>query len=92
MITAIVMINCQVDLIPEAAQKITEVEGVSEVYSVTGDIDLIAVLHLPRYEDLAEVVTDRIAKVPGLTTMRTHLAFRTYSKEALAEAFSLGLD
>lgn len=92
MITAIVMINCQVDLIPEAAQLIAEVQGVSEVYSVTGDVDLIAVLHLPEYDNLAEVVTDRIAKVRGIESMRTHLAFRTYSKEALEEAFSLGLD
>lgn len=92
MITAIVMVNCQIDCIPEAAQSIAEIPGVSEVYSVTGDVDLIAVLHLNQYEDLATVVSDRVAKVAGVKTIRTHLAFRTYSTEELEEAFHLGLD
>lgn len=92
MITAIVMVNCHIDSIPEAAQSIAEVKSVSEVYSVTGDVDLIAVLHLAQYEDLAVVVSDGIAKVPGVQTIRTHLAFRTYSNEELEEAFHLGLD
>lgn len=92
MITAIVMINCRIDAIPEAAKSIAELPAVGEVYSVTGDVDLIAVLRLPRYDDLAEAVTDGIAKVEGVESMRTHLAFRTYSTEVLEEAFHLGLD
>ncbi len=86
------MINCQIDEIPEAAGKIAEIPSVSKVYSVTGDVDLIAILRLPQYEDLADIVSDAIAKVPGVTSMHTHLAFRTYSKTDLEQAFSLGLD
>lgn len=86
------MINCQIDSIPQAAQAIAEIESVRQVYSVTGDVDLIGVLKLRQYDDLAAVVTDGIAKVPGVEAIRTHLAFRAYSQEDLAEAFHLGLD
>lgn len=86
------MITCQVDQIPEAAAQIAEIPSVSKVYSVTGDVDLIAVLRLSRYDDLADVVSDGMAKVPGVISMQTHLAFRTYSSKDLEQAFHLGLD
>ncbi len=92
MITAIVMINCRIDSIPEAAQTIAEIKAARQVYSVTGDAALIAVLNLRQYDDLASVVTEGIAKVEGVESIRTHLAFRTYSTEQLEEAFHLGLD
>lgn len=92
MLNAIVMINCFVDSIPEVAQNIADISGVEEVYSVTGDVDLIALVRLSKYEELADVVSDQIAKVPGITSLATHLAFRTYSKNDLEEAFHLGLD
>ncbi len=92
MLNAIVMINCSVDSIPEVAQTVADVPGVEEVYSVTGDVDLIALVRLGKYEDLADVVSDRIAKIPGISSLATHLAFRTYSKTDLEEAFHLGLD
>lgn len=92
MITAIVLISCQIDRIPEAAQEIADVPGVSKVYSVTGDVDLVAIVQLPKYEDLAEIVANEIAKIPAVESMRTHIAFRAYSKLDLEEAFHLGLD
>ncbi len=92
MITAIVMVNCSVDSIPEVAQQIADVPSVVEVYSVTGDIDLIARVKVTQYEELADVVSDRIAKVPGVLELSTHLAFRAYSNSDLEEAFHLGLD
>ncbi len=92
MITALVMVHCSVDTIPEVAQAIADLPNVTEVYSVTGDIDLIAMVRLPRYEDLADVVADGMAKVSGVESLTTHLAFRAYSKQELEEAFHLGLD
>ncbi len=92
MITAIVMVNCKVEVIPEVAQKIADIEGVVEVYSVTGNIDLIARVKVDEYDRLADVVSDAIAKVPGVQQLSTHLAFRAYSKSDLEEAFHLGLD
>ena len=92
MITAIVFVNADVARIPEVATAIADVEGVSEVYSVTGQIDLIAMIRVRRHEDVASVVANRINKVPGVTDTETHIAFRTYSRHDLEAAFSLGLD
>lgn len=92
MITAIVLINCEVNRIPEAAEEIAEIPGVSEVYSVTGDADLIAMVRVRAHEELADVIADRLSKVKGVLDTATHIAFRTYSSHDLEAAFSLGLD
>ena len=92
MISAIVLINAEVDRIPEVAAEIAEIEGVSEVYSVTGDVDLIAVVRVRQHEEFADVIADRLNKVSGVLGTQTHIAFRTYSRHDLEAAFSLGLD
>jgi DNA-binding Lrp family transcriptional regulator len=92
MITAIVFVNAEVARIPEVAEAIAGLDGVSEVYSVTGQIDLIVMVRVRRHEEVAEVVADRINKVPGVTETETHIAFRTYSRHDLEAAFSLGLE
>jgi DNA-binding Lrp family transcriptional regulator len=91
-ISAIVLINAEVDRIPEVAQAIAELDGVSEVYSVAGDVDLIAMVRVRAHEELADVIADRLNKVDGVTGTSTHIAFRTYSRHDLEAAFSLGLD
>lgn len=91
MLTAIVLIEADVDRVPEAAREVADLEGISEVYSVTGDVDLIAVARVPRHEDLAEVVADRVGKVAGVRSTRTYIAFQEYSKNDLDEAFAIGL-
>lgn len=92
MISAIVLIKAEVDRIPEAAQQIAQIEGISEVYSVTGEIDLIAVARVSRHEEFADVIADRLNKVEGVLETNTHIAFRTYSTEDLDAGFALGLD
>lgn len=92
MISAIVLINADVARIPEVAQSIAELEGVSEVYSVAGDADLIAMVRVREHDELADVIADRINKTPGVTATQTHIAFRTYSRHDLKAAFALGLD
>jgi DNA-binding Lrp family transcriptional regulator len=91
-ISAIVLINAEVDRIPEVAAAIAEIDGVSEVYSVTGDVDLIAMVRVRQHEDFADVIADQLNKVKGVLLTQTHIAFRTYSKNDLDAAFSLGLD
>jgi DNA-binding Lrp family transcriptional regulator len=91
-ITAIVLINAEVNRIPEVAQEIAELQGVSEVYSVAGDADLIAMVRVRAHEELADVIADRLNKVAGVLGTSTHIAFRTYSQHDLEAAFSLGLD
>jgi len=89
-ITAIVFIKADVARIPEVAEEIASIEGVSEVYSVTGEIDLIALVRVRQHEDVASLVPDRLNKVPGVLSTATHIAFRTYSSLDLEAAFSLG--
>ena len=92
MISAIVLINAEIDRIPEVAAAIAEINGVSEVYSVTGDVDLIAIVRVRQHEEFADVIADQLNKVSGVLGTQTHIAFRTYSKHDLEAAFSLGLD
>jgi len=91
-ISAIVLISAEVDRIPEVAAAIADLQGVSEVYSVTGDVDLIAMVRVRHHEELADVIADQLNKVTGVLGTQTHIAFRTYSKHDLEAAFSLGLD
>ena len=92
MITAIVFINADVARIPEVAEAVAGIDGVSEVYSVTGQIDLIAMVRVRDHEAVADVVADQVNKVPGVTATETHIAFRTYSQHDLDAAFSLGVE
>ena len=91
MITAIVFIRADVARIPEVAERIASLDGVSEVYSVTGHIDLIALVRVRRHEDIAAVVADKLNKVQGVTSTETHIAFQTFSRHDLESAFSLGI-
>ncbi len=92
MITAIVLVETDVARIPEAAQAIAELDGVSEVYSVTGDVDLVAVVRVREHEDLADVIADHLNKIDGVRSTKTYLAFRAYSRHDLEAAFALGFD
>jgi DNA-binding Lrp family transcriptional regulator len=92
MVTAIVLVNCEVDRTPETAQALADLDGVREVYSVAGDYDLVAIVHVRDHEDLATVVTERIRKTAGVATTQTLIAFRTYSRHDLDELFSIGFD
>lgn len=92
MITAIVLIKTDVDAIPEVAEKISRLPGVSEVYSVTGEYDLIAMVRVREHEQLADVIAGHLSRVPGVRATSTHIAFRSYSSRDDASAFSVGLD
>ena len=89
MLTAIVFVKADVARIPEIAEEIAALPGVSEVYSVTGTIDLI-VGPVAGHEQVADVVADRLNKVLGVRETETHIAFRAYSSHDLEAAFSLG--
>jgi DNA-binding Lrp family transcriptional regulator len=91
-ITAIVFVKADVARIPEVGEAIAELDGVSEVYSVTGEVDLIVLVRVKAHEDVADVVADRLNKVPGVQSTETHIAFRAYSRHDLEAAFSLGLE
>jgi len=89
-ITAIVLIDCATDSIPEVADALANLPGVSEVYSVAGHVDLIAMVRVREFDQIADVIAGGISKMPGVLNTETHIAFRAYSKHDLEEAFSIG--
>lgn len=91
MITAIVLIDCATDSIPEVAEALADLSGVSEVYSVAGHVDLIAVVRVREFDQIANVIAGGISKVPGVINTESHIAFRAYSQHDLEEAFAIGL-
>jgi DNA-binding Lrp family transcriptional regulator len=89
---AVVLIQCEIDAIPEAAQAIAELDGVSEVYSVAGEFDLVAVVRVAEHDELATVIPGGISKVGGVERTETLIAFQVYSKHDLERLFSLGFE
>jgi DNA-binding Lrp family transcriptional regulator len=90
-ITAIVLIDCATDSIPEVAETLANLPGVSEVYSVAGHVDLIAMVRVREFEQIAQVIAGSISNVPGVLNTESHIAFRAYSQHDLEEAFAIGL-
>lgn len=89
-VTAIVLIKADVARIPETAEAIAQIEQVSEVYSVTGEFDLVAMVRVRAHDELGDVIPGHLNRVPGVTHTETHIAFRTYSRHDLDAAFSIG--
>jgi DNA-binding Lrp family transcriptional regulator len=89
-ITAIVHIDCATDAIPEVAERLANLDGVSEVYSVAGHVDLIAIVRVREFDDIAAVIAGGISKTEGVVNTETFIAFRAYSRHDLDAAFSLG--
>lgn len=92
MITAFVLIQTEADTLPEAAQAIADIDGVVEVYSCAGDVDLIAMVRVEAHEDLADLVPGRISKVHGVVNTDTHIAFRSYSRIETEATFAIGTE
>jgi len=88
---AVVLIRAERDALPELGGTLADVEGVAEAYSVTGEWDFVAILRVSRPEDLARVVTERLAGLPGIARTYTMVAFEAYSRHDLEAMFSLGL-
>lgn len=92
MVTAVVLITASVDRIPELAEQIADLDGVTEVYSVTGEIDLVAMVRVRKHDELSGVIAERLTKLPGVVRTETLIAFRTYSRHDLDAAFSIGVE
>ncbi|MGE3620419.1 MAG: Lrp/AsnC family transcriptional regulator [Acidimicrobiia bacterium] len=92
MLSAFVFIHAEPERIADLGSELADIEGISEVYSVTGEEDLIAVVRVRHHEDLAEVVTGRIARLDGVVHTRTSIAFQAYSRHDLEAMFSLGTE
>lgn len=91
MLTAFVMIKAEPQKIAQIAQQIANVPNVAEVYSVTGEFDILVVLRLAEYELLAEAVPDGLSKIDGIVQTNTVLAFRRFSSQDLDAAWDIGV-
>ena len=91
MVNAIVLLNVQSDRINQVAEELAGFDGISEVYSVAGQYDLVALIRARNDEQVASLVTDGLLRVEGLMSSETLIAFRTYSKHDLDGMFSVGL-
>ena len=92
MITALVMMNVERHSIAETAQVLLDIPGVTEVYSVTGEWDLVAILRTAEYDEIANVVTGRFTRVEAITRTHTLMAFQCYSNRDMERLWSLGED
>jgi len=92
MISAIVLVKADPTRIPQCATKLAGIEGVSRVYSVSGEWDLVALLEVRDYEGVARVVTEEFAGAPGVERTQTLTAFRVYSRTDLEQAWDIGVD
>ncbi|HEX5436268.1 MAG TPA: Lrp/AsnC ligand binding domain-containing protein [Gemmatimonadaceae bacterium] len=92
MITTIVLVQCDRTRIPQCAGRLAGIDGVSEVYSVSGEWDLVAIVRVNEYERIAQVVTEEFTRIPGIVRTQTLTAFRAYSKKDLEQAWDIGVE
>jgi DNA-binding Lrp family transcriptional regulator len=88
-VACVVLIRAVPGDVPALARRIAGIEGVQEVYSVSGEYDLIAIVRVREYERIAEIVTEEIAQVPGIERTNTLTAFRVYSGKDLGAAWDM---
>jgi len=92
MVSSIVLINCERDKINSVAEQLTALKGITEVFSIAGRYDLVAVLRVANNEALADLVTTQMLKVSGITDSETLIAFKVYSKHDLERMFEIGVE
>ena len=89
MVACVVLIRSVPGDVPALARRIAGIEGVAEVYSVSGDWDLIAVLRVKEYDRIAAIVTEEVAQISGIERTNTLTAFRVYSRQDLERAWDM---
>jgi DNA-binding Lrp family transcriptional regulator len=89
-ITAVVLVEAERDALTTLGGALADLEGVAEAYSVTGEWDFVAIVRVPRHEQLAEVISGRLVKLSGVTRTQTMVAFEVFSKHDLDAMFSIG--
>ena len=90
MLTSFVLINVERSKINETAEELVDIKGISEVYSVSGKYDLIALIRVKTNDELSELITNRLLKINAILKTETILAFQAYSRHDLEAMFSIG--
>ena len=90
MVTALVLLNLDRDQIKDVSQKLIDMQEVSEVYSVAGRYDLVAIIRVKNNEQIADTITGKFSELEGITATETLIAFNTFSRHDLELMFSIG--
>jgi DNA-binding Lrp family transcriptional regulator len=91
MVTSIILISAERSKINEVAEQLAAMEGISEVYSVSGHYDLVAIARVPSNDDLADLVTKRMRSIGSILKSETMLAFKAFSRHDLETMFAVGM-
>ncbi len=91
MVTSIILIHAERTKINDVAEQLAEMEGISEVYSVSGNYDLVAIARVPSNDDLANLVTKKLLSIEFILKSETMLAFKAFSRHDLEAMFSVGM-
>ena len=92
MVSSVILIECEKGKINQVAEALADLNGITEVYSVAGRIDLVAIVRVADNDHLAAIVTEQMLKVQGITRTETLIAFRVFSKHDLESMFSIGFE
>ena len=92
MVTAIILITMEQGQVPEVAEALMKLPGIAEAYSVAGEYDLVAIARVRLHEDLAELVTAQLQRIPGILATNTLIAFRAYAMKDLAAMWEIGME
>jgi DNA-binding Lrp family transcriptional regulator len=87
---AVVLIRAEREALADLGGALADVDGVAEAYSVTGDWDFVAILRVKSPDELAQVVTHGLSRLPGIARTYTMVAFEAYSRHDLEAMFSVG--
>lgn len=92
MVTAIILLNVELESVNEVAERLAEIDGISEVYSVAGEYDLVAIARVADNDGIADLVTSHMRKLEGILGTETLIAFRAYSRHDLDSMFAIGAE
>ena len=90
MVTALVLLNLDRNQIKDVSQKLVDMKEVSEVYSVAGRYDLVAIIRVKNNEQISDTITGKFSEMEGITATETLIAFNTFSRHDLELMFSIG--
>jgi DNA-binding Lrp family transcriptional regulator len=92
MVNAVILLMVDKSKVNEVAMKLVELPGISEVYSVAGHYDLVAIVRVRENDQIAEAVTNHMLQIEGIQRSETLIAFRAFSRHDLEAMFSVGME
>jgi len=92
MVNAVILLMVEKSKVNEVALKLVELPGISEVYSVAGHYDLVAIVRVRENDQIADAVTNHMLQIDGIQRSETLIAFRAFSRHDLEAMFSVGME